>query len=68
MKIKLHKNSCCIECGASIDIDLGTMGSYFEPPEPPQIACTKCDWSPDLADIDWEDYDKPEIAAVEGGS
>lgn len=48
---------------AALEIDLGTSGSYFDPPEPPQICCPECDWSPDLADIDWEDYDKPTLTA-----
>lgn len=61
--MKLHKNTCCPKCGGKLDIDLGTMGSYFDPPEPPSICCEECEWSPDLADIDWEDFDKPTLTA-----
>lgn len=63
MSIKLRPNSCCPVCRAELEIDLGTGGSYFDPPEPPQICCTECDWSPDLVDIDWDDYDKPTLTA-----
>ena len=54
MKSKLHKSSACPECGGEIEFDAGSIGSYDEQPQDPYIACTKCDWSPDMDEVDWE--------------
>lgn len=59
--MKLHHNSRCPECKAELEIDVGFSGSYFEPPEPPYIVCTECDWSPDMETIDWQDFDTPAL-------
>ena len=54
MKNKLHKKSCCPKCGGELEFDAGFCGSYWEPPQDPFVACTECDWSPDLEEVDWE--------------
>ena len=60
MKAKIHRKSCCPECGGEIEFDAGTIGSYFDPPQDPFIACTECEWSPEsMDDIDWSNSPKP---------
>lgn len=61
MNKKIHYNSCCPKCGAALEIDIGSMGSYFDPPEPPYIICTECEWEPDMDNLDWSDFDRASL-------